>query len=309
MQVTYSIPYSVFEHQKHYFCVRSVLLRDIEDADDAITTADREHLTRIAEVGGEAGTRQIVDAIAWLKEAVTVEDFDFVGSRATSQNQIVRVLLELSRVELHWGSGGQFFVEWDVFREFSRAQVPKLELVLLGVLSSQNETIMNINRVTSNEWSNNTPDALARANVPNLDVLIPTARDDKVRVLTDKFGAEDTIGMAWEATTTAFHSFGQLSSLFVIHSDLGIFTTCEELLSILLVISCQKLVHRVVDLVQLATGSSMEMEQTTLSIGRDHHIFSNSRSLQWSPPTHSKKQVSILACRTMGSLTSRWWLA
>ena len=95
--------------------------------------------------------------------------------------------------------------------------------------------------------------------------------------------------MAWEATTTAFHSFGQLPSLFVIHSDLGIFTTCEELLSILLVISCQKLVHRVVDLVQLATGSSMEMEQTTLSIGRDHHIFSNSRSLQWSPPKRSKK--------------------
>ena len=123
-----------------------MLLRDIEDADDAITTADREHLTRIAEVGGEAGTRQIVDAIAWLEEAVTVEDFDFVGSRATSQNQIVRVLLELSRVELHWGRGGQFFVEWDVFRELSRAQVPKLELILLGVLSSQNETIMNINR-------------------------------------------------------------------------------------------------------------------------------------------------------------------
>lgn len=256
-----------------------MLLRDIEDANDTITAANCEHLTRIAEVGGEAGTRQIVDAIAWLEEAVAVEDFDFVGSGATRQNQIVRVLLELSRIELNWGGRGQFFVEWDVFRELSRAQVPKLELVLLGVLSSQNETIMDINRVTSNEWSDNTPDALARANVPNLDVLIPTAGDDKVRVLTDKFGAEDTIVMAWEATTTAFQSFSQLSSLFVIHSDLGIFTTCEELLSILLVISCQKLVHRVVDLVQQATGSSMEMEQTTLSIGRDHHIFSNSRSL------------------------------
>ena len=56
----------------------SALLGDIEAADDAVTATDGKHLAAVAKVGREAGPRQVVDTIAWLKEAVTVEDFDLI---------------------------------------------------------------------------------------------------------------------------------------------------------------------------------------------------------------------------------------
>lgn len=81
----------------------STFLGDIEDTNDAVSAADREHLTAVAKVCREARSGEVVDAVAGLEEAITVEDLDFVGAGAARNDQVVRVLLELCCVELHWG--------------------------------------------------------------------------------------------------------------------------------------------------------------------------------------------------------------
>ena len=45
---------------------------DIEDADDAIAAANREHLPIMAEVYREACSRKIVNSVARFKEVLTV---------------------------------------------------------------------------------------------------------------------------------------------------------------------------------------------------------------------------------------------
>ena len=98
-------------------CVCSAFLGDIENTDDTVAASDGEHLATVAEVSGEARPRQVEDSVARLEETVTVKHFDFVRARATGQDQVVGVLLELSCVQLHWGGRGQLFVERNVFSE------------------------------------------------------------------------------------------------------------------------------------------------------------------------------------------------
>lgn len=109
-----------------FYRSRSSLLGDIEDADDAVSATDREHFAAIAEIGREAGTGQVVDAVARLEEAIAVENFDFVRSRTACQDQVIGVLLELRRVQLHWRARRQFLIEWNVLSQVTRAQVPEL---------------------------------------------------------------------------------------------------------------------------------------------------------------------------------------
>ena len=79
----------------------SALLGDIENTDDTITATDGKHLARVAEIGREARSRQVEDSVARLEKAIAIEHLDLVGARATRQDQIVRVLLELRCVKLN----------------------------------------------------------------------------------------------------------------------------------------------------------------------------------------------------------------
>ena len=56
--------------------------------------------------------------------------------------------------------------------------------------------------------------------------------------------------MAWKTTRATFERLSQLSRLLVIHSNLAVLTTSKELLTIRLVIGCQKLVRLVINSVQ-----------------------------------------------------------
>lgn len=82
--------------------VRSAFLRHIEDTHDSVASSDCKHFSTVAEVGREARPGQVVDSVARFKEAVSVEDLDLVAARAACNNQVVRILLELSCVELDW---------------------------------------------------------------------------------------------------------------------------------------------------------------------------------------------------------------
>lgn len=107
------------------------------------------------------------------------------------------------------------------------------------MLASQDEAVVHVDRVTSDERANDASHALSSTDVPNLDVLVPASGDDKVGVLTDELGAEDTVSMARQTAATTFQCFRQLSSLFIVDTDLAIFTSSQKLLSVLLIVCRQ----------------------------------------------------------------------
>ena len=93
------------------------------------------------------------------------------------------------------------------------------------MLSSQDETIMHIDRVTSDERSrNDMADTLRSTQIPDLDGHIPAARNDQVRVFAHELGTEDTIVMTGKTTVATFESLSQLACLFVINTNLAIFS-------------------------------------------------------------------------------------
>ena len=76
-----------------------------------------------------------MDPVARLEKAVTVENFNLIGARASCDDQIVRVLLELCCVELDRGGRRQFFVKWNRLGQLSCTEVPQLQRVCLRMLS------------------------------------------------------------------------------------------------------------------------------------------------------------------------------
>ena len=90
-------------------------------------------------------------------------------------------------------------------------------------------------------------DTLWGTQIPDLDGHIPTTRDDKVRVFTDELGAEDTIIVTSKTTVATFESLGQLTGLLVINTNFAIFTTGQEALTVLFVITSQELVQGIVN--------------------------------------------------------------
>ena len=93
---------------------------------------------------------------------------------------------------------------------------------------------MDIYRVSGDCRPNDASNTLRRPQVPNLDVPIPAAGDDKVRVLADELGAEDSVGVAGESTATAFERLRQLPRLLVVYAHFTVFTSGEEGSAILL---------------------------------------------------------------------------
>ena len=122
------------------------------------------------------------------------------------------------------------------------------------------------------------------AQVPNFDVLIPTAGNNKVGILTNKLCAENSILVTWHSTTPAFERFSELASLFVVDTDFPVFSCSEKGFAVTLVISRQKLVSRIKDFMELTTRCGVEVKQRSLSVGRNHDIFSNSWSFDRAPP-------------------------
>ena len=89
--------------------------------------------------------------------------------------------------------------------------------------------------------------------------------------------------MAWHSTTTAFECLSKLARLLVVDTDFTVFSCGEERFAVALVIGSQKLVSRIVDFMELTTGSGVEVKQRSLSVGRNHYIFSNSGGFNRAP--------------------------
>ena len=87
----------------HYvLLLRSPFFLNIKYTHDAVTAANRKAFTCITEITGEAGSTQVVDSVAWFEERVSIENLDLIGTTATSDDQIICVLLKLGAVQLNW---------------------------------------------------------------------------------------------------------------------------------------------------------------------------------------------------------------
>ena len=75
---------------------------NIKYTHDAITSTNGKGLTCVTEITGEAGSTQVVDSVAWFEERVSIENLDLIGTTATSDDQIICVLLKLGAVQLNW---------------------------------------------------------------------------------------------------------------------------------------------------------------------------------------------------------------
>ena len=80
----------------------SSFLGDLEATHHTITATDGKCFSAIAEIACEHCSTEIVDPIAWLKERITVEYFNLVGTTAASYDQVKGVLLELGSIQGDW---------------------------------------------------------------------------------------------------------------------------------------------------------------------------------------------------------------
>lgn len=114
--------------------------------------------------------------------------------------------MELSLVDHARLVGLKPFIPLDVSQELSLSEVPKLQLVLVSVSSSQQELVsLHIDSVTANERSVDGSARTRLSNVPNLDVEVPASGHYEVWVLFVELDAEH-LGSVARVTRFSFKS-------------------------------------------------------------------------------------------------------
>ena len=151
---------------------------------------------------------------------------------------------------------------------------------------------MHVNGVARDVGTVDVAHAVANSCIPNLNVLIPAARDNQIRVFSDELCTEDTVGVTRETTAATLESLLQLAGLLVIDSDFAVFACRKELQSIRFIVTGHQTVARVVNFVQLTARSRVEVVECAISIGCNHDIFGNSWSFKWSPSICKYQQIS-----------------
>ena len=117
---------------------------NIEYADDTVTAANSKGLTCVTEITGEAGSTQVIDSVAGFEEGVPIEYFYFVSTTASSHDQVVCILLKLRAVQLDWLIRGKFLIEGYGLGLLSVAEVPKLQLLIGGLLTCEDKSVVDI---------------------------------------------------------------------------------------------------------------------------------------------------------------------
>ena len=87
---------------------------------------------------------------------------------------------------------------------------------------------LHVDGVADDHGSVDRPAGVRLPDVPDLDVLIPTAGTDEVRVLGVELGAEDFRGVAWVTTLAALECADQATSLLIIDADDRVGATSTE---------------------------------------------------------------------------------
>jgi len=79
--------------------------------------------------------------------------------------------------------------------------------------------------------------------------------------------------MAGLSRATSSEGGLELSRLLIVHSDLAVLSTGQELHAVWLVIAGQELVGLVEDAIEQLARGGVEVEQGALGVGRDQHVL------------------------------------
>ena len=190
---------------------------NIEYPYDSITTGACKLITAVAEIYCEGGSTQSSDLGTGLEHIVGIKYFDLVGACTSWDNQITGVLLELRCVDktrlIRWKT----FVPIDIFNMLTGSEVPQLKLLTVLMRACQHKAIMKINWITTNIWSINWSAWTWLSNIPHFDILVPTSRDNKIRIVLIKLAAENSITVAWFTWTTTLEVDSLLPRLLIEH--------------------------------------------------------------------------------------------
>ena len=106
---------------------------------------------------------------------------------------------------------------------------------------------MNIKSISANIWSIDTADSSTHSNVPELDIIVPTTRQQHIVIILIEFKCEDSVRMSGLSSATALQGNLKFSCLLIINSHDAIGTTSCELSSIWLVVDSEELIQLIVN--------------------------------------------------------------
>jgi hypothetical protein len=115
------------------------------------------------------------------------------------------------------------------------------------VLSCEKISVVKIDGITTDVWSDNRSNWRWFSNIPNFDVIIPTSRDDKIWIICAELRAEHSITVTWFTGTSTLKFDEEASCLFIVDSNNLIFTTSKVLGTIWVVITSKKLIELIMD--------------------------------------------------------------
>jgi hypothetical protein len=118
-------------------------LNDIEAPDNAIASANRQHITSVVEVNCEDSSTQIGNSCTGLEVVASVKDLCFVGTCASGHDQITSSLQELSGVDLAALLAG-WRLKGNLFAELSGSRVPQLQLRVVLIRTCEDVAVVDI---------------------------------------------------------------------------------------------------------------------------------------------------------------------
>ncbi len=98
---------------------------------------------------------------------------------------------------------------------------------------------MNIDRIACDVGTENGTNGVSGTRVPNLNCLIPASRNNKIFILRNVLGTENSVRMTWLAILPSSELPDQLACLLVINVDHTVFACGDEVVTIGLVVAAE----------------------------------------------------------------------
>lgn len=108
---------------------------NVEHSYNSVSSTTSELISAVAKVDGVCSSTEIFDVGTWFEHVISIENFHFVCSTTTCNNQISGVLLELSTVDQAWLIRRETFIPGDILNGLAGSEVPQLQL-LVGLVGT-----------------------------------------------------------------------------------------------------------------------------------------------------------------------------
>lgn len=144
---------------------------------------------------------------------------------------------------------------------------------------------MNVESITANVGPIYAAHSCTHPQVPDLDIIVPTTRQQHVVVVLVEFEREDPIGVAGLASATTLESDFELPCLLIVHTHYAVGAARRELCPIWLVVDSEELIQLVIDGVQEFPRGRVPVLQGTVSTHGDQHVLGHTWRCLGTPST------------------------